>query len=180
MSSYPSTPLQAREALYTDGFSVADDAKGKANQLSNAAAQELEKATSKAQDKTGKIEMFTPKYYAACTFGGLLACGLTHTAVTPLDLVKCRRQVDAKLYKGNFEACRIIGRSEGLRGILLAGLRPSLATASRVQSSMEDTNSSRNSILIWLAKRLLRNTRRACTWRPVPRPSSLPTLACAR
>jgi solute carrier family 25 (mitochondrial phosphate transporter), member 3 len=43
--------------------------------------------------------------------------GTTHTAVTPLDLVKCRRQVDSKLYKGNFEAWRLIGRAEGLRGI---------------------------------------------------------------
>ena len=43
--------------------------------------------------------------------------GLTHTAVTPLDLVKCRRQVDSKLYKGNFEAWGKIGRAEGIRGI---------------------------------------------------------------
>jgi len=46
-----------------------------------------------------------------------MACGLTHTAVTPLDLVKCRRQVDSKLYKGNFEAWRKIGAGEGFRGI---------------------------------------------------------------
>ena len=44
--------------------------------------------------------------------------GLTHTAVTPLDLVKCRRQVDPKLYKGNLEAWRLIGRAEGFRGIM--------------------------------------------------------------
>ena len=37
--------------------------------------------------------------------------------MTPLDLVKCRRQVDSKLYKGNFEAWRMIGRAEGFRGI---------------------------------------------------------------
>jgi len=43
--------------------------------------------------------------------------GTTHTAVTPLDLVKCRRQVDSKLYKGNFEAWGKIFRAEGLRGI---------------------------------------------------------------
>ena len=43
--------------------------------------------------------------------------GVTHTAVTPLDLVKCRRQVDSKMYKGNFEAWGKIGRAEGLRGI---------------------------------------------------------------
>ena len=43
--------------------------------------------------------------------------GLTHTAVTPLDLVKCRRQVDSNLYKGNFEAWGKIGRAEGFRGV---------------------------------------------------------------
>lgn len=43
--------------------------------------------------------------------------GTTHTAVTPLDLVKCRRQVDSKMYKGNFEAWGKIGRAEGIRGI---------------------------------------------------------------
>ncbi|GLT84430.1 hypothetical protein SLE2022_152270 [Rubroshorea leprosula] len=36
-----------------------------------------------------KIEMYLPAFYAACTFGRILSCGLTHTAVTPLDLVKC-------------------------------------------------------------------------------------------
>ena len=30
--------------------------------------------------------------------GGALSCGLTHTAVVPLDLVKCRMQVDAAKY----------------------------------------------------------------------------------
>lgn len=33
------------------------------------------------------------KFYALCGFGGVLSCGLTHTAVVPLDLVKCRMQV---------------------------------------------------------------------------------------
>lgn len=33
------------------------------------------------------------KYYALCGFGGILSCGITHTAVVPLDLVKCRLQV---------------------------------------------------------------------------------------
>lgn len=40
-----------------------------------------------------KIEMHSPAFYAACTAGGILSCGLTHTAVTPLDLVKCNMQV---------------------------------------------------------------------------------------
>ena len=46
---------------------------------------------------TGKqeysCEFGSMKYYALCGFGGILSCGLTHTAVVPLDLVKCRIQV---------------------------------------------------------------------------------------
>lgn len=34
------------------------------------------------------------KYYALCGFGGILSCGITHTAIVPLDLVKCRIQVN--------------------------------------------------------------------------------------
>ena len=40
-----------------------------------------------------KIEMYSPAFYAACTAGGILSCGLTHMSVTPLDLVKCNMQV---------------------------------------------------------------------------------------
>ena len=45
-----------------------------------------------------KIEMYSPQFYAACTFGGILSCGLTHMAVTPLDLVKCNMQVYRSAY----------------------------------------------------------------------------------
>lgn len=41
-------------------------------------------------------EFGSMKYYALCGFGGILSCGLTHTAVVPLDLVKCRIQVRSK------------------------------------------------------------------------------------
>ncbi|GKT83602.1 mitochondrial phosphate carrier protein 2 [Colletotrichum tofieldiae] len=109
---------QARPELY-GAFSTVDDVKGKAKQLSAEAAAEFDKASAKAQSAAGgKIELYSGKYYAACTVGGLLACGLTHTAVTPLDLVKVRRQVDSKLYTGNFQAWGKIFRSEGLRGIM--------------------------------------------------------------
>lgn len=36
--------------------------------------KDWDKASHKAQEKAGKIELYSPKYYAACTFGGLLAC----------------------------------------------------------------------------------------------------------
>ncbi|KAM7208110.1 Mitochondrial carrier domain containing protein [Naviculisporaceae sp. PSN 640] len=110
------TPYQAQPELYY-AYSMVDDAKNKARKLSAEAQRDLDAASKKAQAKTGKIELYSGKYYAACTFGGLLACGLTHTAVTPLDLVKTRRQVDSKLYKGNFQAWGHIFRSEGVRGI---------------------------------------------------------------
>lgn len=68
-----STPYQARPELY-GAFSVVDDAKNKAQKLSKEAQAEFDKASSAAQAKAGKIELYSPKYYAACTFGGLLAC----------------------------------------------------------------------------------------------------------
>lgn len=39
-------------------------------------------------------------YYIKCMGGGILSCGLTHTAIVTLDLIKCRRQIDPKVYKG--------------------------------------------------------------------------------
>ncbi|KAL4939444.1 hypothetical protein BDV06DRAFT_198858 [Aspergillus oleicola] len=98
-------------------WNVIDDIEKKADALGKEAAREYEFASQKAQAKAGKIEPWSAKYYAACTFGGLLACGLTHTAVTPLDLIKCRRQVDSSLYKSNMDAFRKIRAAEGLRGV---------------------------------------------------------------
>jgi solute carrier family 25 phosphate transporter 3 len=118
------TPYQARLELYP-AYSVVDDAKNKAQKLSAEATREFEAASQKAQAKAGHMELYSGKYYAACTFGGMMACGLTHAAVTPLDLVKVRRQVDSKLYKGNFQAWGHIFRTEGVRGIF-TGWSPTL------------------------------------------------------
>jgi hypothetical protein len=71
--SQRSTPYQARPELYP-AYSVVDDAKNKAQKLSHEAAKEFESASKLAQDKAGKIELYSGKYYAACTFGGMLAC----------------------------------------------------------------------------------------------------------
>lgn len=38
-------------------------------------------------------EFGSQKYFLLCGFGGILSCGTTHTAVVPLDLIKCRLQV---------------------------------------------------------------------------------------
>src|SRR3978361_1495519 len=49
--------------------------------------------------------------------GGVVACGPTHTAVTPLDLVKTRRPVVPGIYKSNFQGWGSIYAKEGIRGV---------------------------------------------------------------
>ncbi|KAI9691528.1 MAG: Cu/Pi carrier [Bathelium mastoideum] len=71
----------------------------------------------KAPGAKNKIELFSGTYFGACTLGGIIACGPTHTSVTPLDLVKCRRQVDPKIYTSNLQAWSSIYRAEGVRGV---------------------------------------------------------------
>ena len=36
-------------------------------------------------------------YYTKCMLGGVLACGLTHAAITPLDVAKCNMQASPVL-----------------------------------------------------------------------------------
>ncbi|KAI9826393.1 MAG: hypothetical protein M1832_000310 [Thelocarpon impressellum] len=81
--------------------------------------------SAKPKPSRQNIELFSGTYFGACALGGVLACGPTHTAVTPLDLVKCRRQVDAKLYSSNVGAWRSIYKAEGLRGVFF-GWSPTL------------------------------------------------------
>lgn len=55
-------------------WSAIDDAKLKADAVAKEAAREYEVASKTAQSKTGNIEPWTGKYYAACIFGGMMAC----------------------------------------------------------------------------------------------------------
>nr|XP_035950498.1 LOW QUALITY PROTEIN: phosphate carrier protein, mitochondrial-like [Halichoerus grypus] len=57
------------------------------------------------------------EFYALCGFGGVLSCGLTHTAVVPLDLVKCPLQVDPQKYKGKFNGFSVTLKEDGVRGL---------------------------------------------------------------
>lgn len=59
------------------------------------------------------------KYYAFCGFGGILSCGITHTAVVPLDLVKCRIQVNPEKYKSIFQAGRMTVKEGGAKALTL-------------------------------------------------------------
>ena len=60
-------------------------------------------------------EFGSGKYYALCGFGGVLSCGLTHTAVVPLDLVKCRIQVDPDKYGNIIKGFRVTISEAGIR-----------------------------------------------------------------
>lgn len=58
-------------------------------------------------------------YYLKCMLGGVISCGLTHTLVTPQDVVKCNMQVDPGRYadgKGNAFS-RIIAK-EGAKSLI--------------------------------------------------------------
>lgn len=57
------------------------------------------------------------KFYALCGLGGILSCGITHTAVTPLDLVKCRLQTDRAKYKNVVTGFKVTLSDEGIRGL---------------------------------------------------------------
>ena len=62
-------------------------------------------------------EIGSGKYYAMCGLGGILSCGITHTALTPLDLVKCRIQVDPGKFKGIFSGFSVTYKEDGMRGL---------------------------------------------------------------
>ena len=81
----------------------------------------------------GDIELYSPKYFAACGVGGILSCGLTHAAMTPLDLVKCNAQANPQLFKSTMQGFNLIlsggaqefGLHKGVRGIV-KGWAPTL------------------------------------------------------
>jgi len=70
-------------------------------------------------------EFGSNQYYAYCAFGGVLSCGLTHTAVVPLDLVKCRIQVDSAKYGGIVQGFKVSVAEGGVRS-LAKGWAPTL------------------------------------------------------
>ena len=58
------------------------------------------------------------KYFMLCGIGGILSCGTTHTLVVPLDLVKCRLQVDQAKYKNLFHGFKVTYAEEGPKGLV--------------------------------------------------------------
>ena len=72
-----------------------------------------------------QVDVHDASYYFKCMIGGILACGLTHTFITPLDIVKCRKQTNPELYKSLGDGLKIINATEGFKG-LTVGWTPTL------------------------------------------------------
>ena len=56
-------------------------------------------------------------YYVKCMGGGILSCGITHTVIVTMDLIKCRRQIDPTIYKGLGDGISKIRAAEGFKGL---------------------------------------------------------------
>merc|ERR1711878_216555 len=87
--------------------------------LSQKPSEHKKLVSAAALEPGASCEFGSPKYYALCGFGGLLSCGLTHTAVTPLDLVKCRLQVNKEKYKNLGNGFKLTSAEGGAAGLFL-------------------------------------------------------------
>ncbi|KAH9546276.1 hypothetical protein CY35_12G086700 [Sphagnum magellanicum] len=72
-----------------------------------------------------KIQMYSPEFYGACAVGGVLSCGLTHTAVTPFDVVKCNMQIAPEKYRSIVGGFSLILKEQGAAG-MFRGWSPTL------------------------------------------------------
>jgi len=97
------TPFRRVDCESRDGLKVNDDR--------TVAAL----AASSGKDEEISCEFGSAKYYALCGFGGILSCGLTHTFVVPLDLVKCRIQVDPAKYGNIIKGFKVSVAESGVR-----------------------------------------------------------------
>jgi len=63
-------------------------------------------------------EFGSKKYLMLCGLGGILSCGTTHTFIVPLDLVKCRIQVDPAKYGGLINGFKVTLAESGAKELV--------------------------------------------------------------
>lgn len=73
----------------------------------------------------GGIKMYSNEYYWTCAAGGVVSCGGTHMAVTPLDVVKCNMQTNPGKYPNIGAGFSTIVKEQGIAG-LFKGWVPTL------------------------------------------------------
>jgi len=76
-----------------------------------------------ASDKVMGQGPFDMKYFLSGALAGGICCSITHGALTPVDVVKTRMQLDPAVYPGMLSGFRKIVAEEGA-GALLTGLGP--------------------------------------------------------
>uniref|UniRef100_A0A8C4TPW0 Solute carrier family 25 member 3 n=1 Tax=Falco tinnunculus TaxID=100819 RepID=A0A8C4TPW0_FALTI len=101
-------PLARLNPFYAPHFQPAQDGVRKRAEPAEAPTTRRSLAAAAAAEEYS-CEYGSLKFYALCGVGGVLSCGLTHTAVVPLDLVKCRMQVDPQKYKSIFNGFSVTG-----------------------------------------------------------------------
>jgi len=67
----------------------------------------------------------TNSYYFKCMIAGVLSCGLTHTLICPLDVVKCNMQTNPAKFKGLIPGLKTLISEEGA-GAVMKGWAPTL------------------------------------------------------
>ncbi|XP_058098052.1 mitochondrial phosphate carrier protein 1, mitochondrial [Magnolia sinica] len=59
------------------------------------------------------LRVFSPGYYAVCAAGGTVSAGMTHLAITPLDVLKVNMQVNPVKYNHIFSSLNILLKEQG-------------------------------------------------------------------
>merc|ERR1712037_972241 len=94
-------------------------------------------------DAAPSCEFGSTEYYLKCMIGGALSCGLTHTAVVPLDLVKCRMQVDAAKYPSLGKGLKVTVAEGGVKALARGWAPTFIGYSCRELASSVSTKSSR-------------------------------------
>ncbi|KAL3655072.1 Mitochondrial phosphate carrier protein 3, mitochondrial [Castilleja foliolosa] len=115
--SFLYTSSSMRSNKLEQNINMAPDFKNPAGSLDlSAAAVGTEGGFLIPTPKEKGIEMHSPAYYWASAAGGMVSCGLTHAAVTPLDVVKCNMQIDPAKYKSVSSGFGTLLKEQGIRG----------------------------------------------------------------
>lgn len=79
-----------------------------------------------ATNEEVRLPSFTARDYGTFALAGAIGCGATHGAMTPIDVVKTRIQLEPAVYnKGMFGSFKQVVGTEGF-GALLTGLGPTV------------------------------------------------------
>lgn len=113
---YSSSSSSSSSKLFGLDAVAARTSRGTASGLSSAPTTKTTSERLVIPAPREKVEMYSPAFYAASTAGGIFSCGLTHMAVTPLDLVKCNMQIDPAKYKSVRSGFGVLLKEQGIKG----------------------------------------------------------------